>query len=529
MRIACCHLIENLASDAGDLYVSSLAGREDAEYALEFLESIFGSGKENMYTKATSAYAAICNDVIASDVEWHVNVTKRILRGFSKGGVFIYQRGFALAAGVCGDSAIAEDVVIALCREISTSTDVEVRRNSAISLSRIPRRVLLKRALHILGALVEGMNDYATDERGDVGSWVREASMLSASDIVESLFGASTRSSQATFGSETNTALLLLLRGIMQQCCGRIDRTRAVAGSALTTFCNVFAAQEDKFAVTPVCKAVGACFAIPQGEDGNGDKLPTVNFAESESVFPAVRSALAIDEVSEAVIVGLVSAGGGMGHQSKAALSSLVDYFRKASDVNLKRKHLCSIVQIVENGPERLTVPTLIVLEELVTRKALHNISQSEFISLAQTVRASWRQKLRNVRRTVAAVQLLGELAGLSLTGFCFDFREGSLGRECLEALVVVLGGSIPRLRRITAECIYMILIDYAGDADDCFDEEERAYMRTECPNMLDALDVLLDTEWEYLNTLAARERRNLLCKLLQIKTPVSANKLTQR
>lgn len=503
------------------MYAHSTDGQRDAEHALKFLECIYGSGKENMYRKATTAYEAICNDVIANNSGWHVKITRRILRGLSEEKSPIQKRGFALAAGVCGDSEITSEVVDVLCREVSTNADVETRRNLAISLSKIPRRDSLASFIKIMEALTRGMRDYTRDERGDIGSWVREASMTSAGCILELLLDEVVSSSDAQRRNEVDEAILSSFQGVMEQCCCRIDRTREVAGSCLQKFCKTLISHKGNMKTAKLSQRVAGCFGISLREgdiDGDNQK---VTFGDAESTFSAVLDALQIEGVSDVLLVGLVSASGAAGSQAKAAMNALVKYFRNENALETKREKYLMVVQLIENGEERLIIPTFSALEALFAKQALGDVEKPELIHLARVIRASWRKKLRMIRRTVGAVQLLGELAGTSLVGNCFDFRKGSVGRECLEALMVVLGGSIPRLRRITADCIYMILIQYAVEDQREFDEEECSYVQCECPLILEALNVLTETEWVYLSTADARKQRNLLCKLLQISGPL--------
>lgn len=527
MRLACCHLIECLARGAGDLYAHSQAGRKDAEHALGFLERIYGSGKENMYRKATSAYEAICNDVIANDSDWHIKITRRILHGLSKDKSPIQKRGFALAAGVCGESEVTNEVVNVLCHEVSANTDVETRRNLALSLSKIPGRIVRARFVEVLDALTNGMRDFTRDERGDIGSLVREAAMRSASYITNSFLGEMATFSDFQAQREIDEALTRSFRGIMEQCCCRIDRTREVAGSCLKEYCTALYRHKGATKTASICEEVIDCFGTFLIEDDADAVGRVIVFGDAESVFSAVRYALNISAVSDVLILGLVSSGGGTGSQAKAAVNALVRYFEDESDLERKRDQFRMILQIIESGDERLIMPAFSVLSVLFAKQVLSDINASEFIRLAQATRASWRKKLGMIKRTVAAVQLLSEMAGTSLIGDCFDFRELSVGRVCLEALMVVLGGSIPRLRRITADCIYVTLIQYAVDDIGELDEAEKSYVQTECPSVLQALDVLVGTEWVYLSTVDARKRRNLLCKLLKISPPTLVKSAT--
>lgn len=508
MRIACCQLIQSLSSGSLDVYLDSEEGRKDAEEALVFLERILGCGKEHMYGPASAAYGSLCNEVIAKDVDWHVKVTKRIVKGISSGKVFEHQRGFALAAGVCG---VSGEVAAVLCNEVSSNRDVEVRRNSATSLGIMPESVLRQRTVQILRALVGGMQDYATDDRGDIGSWVREESMKSSVKIVQAIF-VGTSKLYMVQNSDEEAAMLRILSAIVEQCCSKIDRTRGIAGSALRSVCEAFVCDSGNERLMKLCDNVLDCMKY-RCSAGEGD---TMNFSDSVSAFGAMQNLMTVPELSDAVMSGFISSIGGTGHQAKAAVHALVSYVQNLKP-DAKERCLSKVVGVIEVRHERLALPALNVLDILLQHEVLEDLDRNKLRQAAVIVKTSWRKRLRDVKRTSAAVSVLGALASHSVQNSSFDFREGTLGRECLEALVIVLGGPIPRLRRITAESLYMVLLEFDLDRSD-----GDAIWNALCGKVRDTLNVLADTEWEQKDILGARERRNSICNLLNIRIPTA-------
>jgi tubulin-specific chaperone D len=76
-----------------------------------------------------------------------------------------------------------------------------------------------------------GLEDYSTDSRGDVGSWVREASMvglLEFSPLVIKLDSIST--SKQWWNNELS---IKVFRYLLKQSVERIDRVRTCAGGVL--------------------------------------------------------------------------------------------------------------------------------------------------------------------------------------------------------------------------------------------------------------------------------------------------------
>lgn len=83
--------------------------------------------------------------------------------------------------------------------------------------------------LFILDTLELCLKDYSTDQRGDVGSWVRSASMECLRHYVP--VAAKQAFGKDLFTPDTNARLIGVL---MKQSVERIDRVRELAGSVLT-------------------------------------------------------------------------------------------------------------------------------------------------------------------------------------------------------------------------------------------------------------------------------------------------------
>lgn len=75
----------------------------------------------------------------------------------------------------------------------------------------------------------EGLQEYTQDNRGDIGAWVREASMNGLQVLTMLL-----AKHNVTFLSPT--LLATILANIAQQAVEKIDRTRAMAGKIFYNF-----------------------------------------------------------------------------------------------------------------------------------------------------------------------------------------------------------------------------------------------------------------------------------------------------
>lgn len=87
-------------------------------------------------------------------------------------------------------------------------------------------------AQSILSALILGLTDYTTDQRGDVGSWVRMASIRGIVDIVILLFDLA-KNLHPLDAWLPPTVLQTAIAGILRQAAERLDNVRLVATEQL--------------------------------------------------------------------------------------------------------------------------------------------------------------------------------------------------------------------------------------------------------------------------------------------------------
>lgn len=542
MRIASCHLIKNLSRHVSDIYTTDEEGRVDAEDSMKILERFLSGGKEKMYAEATDAYEAMFEHVISQDKEWHMNVTRRVLNGLRESPSAEHQRGFALSLGSCGLSRFTPEVVRTLCGALKSSKDVEVRRNSASSLSKIPMPVICNAVIFIIESLKCGMRDYATDDRGDVGSWVREASMSSFAIIIERLLFYEGEGSLDMDVQRIIGATLAALEDVMFECCGRIDRTRVIAGKTLKTVCGALTSENIKLVncqslqqIRSVCGKLNEIFGF-RHEDGrvhrnvDNHSAEEVEFDHTNHSFPAMRRALSVPEIRSAVMRGLVAAGGGTRSQFRAPCEALVEFFCSlpkhdgSKAFELKR----AIVSPIEQRDPRLMSAALTVVGALARHGALLDVDHGTLSLIIREIRASWRGRLRDVRLILTGMSAVQDLMALSLKDIndddgntdrgSFMFETGSAGRAGLEALMVMLGCAIPRLRSAAAEALYTTLIMCDVDGYD-----------HGCPDgVLNALDILLDSPWTLMEIKEVRVKRDNICHLLNISTPTVIVKNSQ-
>lgn len=161
-------------------------------------------------------------------------------------------------------------------------------------------------------------------------------------------------------------------------------------------------------------------------------------FLETNTVFTCGIELLNmnIEELQVGVLRGSIASVGGKENQNKDAMNAFLCCERP----NLVEK--ISDVLATGKKQERLYVPALNVIYTIL----LHSPRDIGDVKLVvKRVRANWKGRMRDIKHMAAATNVLGELMDV----------------QAREALMVVLGCGVPRIRRIAAETICLVLVNY--------------------------------------------------------------------
>ncbi|PWZ02675.1 ARM repeat-containing protein [Testicularia cyperi] len=201
------------------------------------------------------------------------------------------------------------------------SSNIETRRNAFDSLARAVmgladdlRNICTQELMgRVLRTLLHGLDDYTTDQRGDVGSWVRLSCIAGIRDILTLVHSKSvlTWIDPGLFQS--------LIGGLWKQTAERIDHVRQTAGSSLMSLYQTFQLLSQ---TTPaplgyelVQNSFGKLALSGNKTDISGpsqlnglDKDPAAifNFKDAKLTFPRVAEMLRIDVYRKAILEGIV-------------------------------------------------------------------------------------------------------------------------------------------------------------------------------------------------------------------------------
>jgi hypothetical protein len=203
---------------------------------LSFVHSTLCRTEETLSNFAAITLESICKN---SQEETTQELLDIYLRKIGPQEDTFSKRGFALAISKLPTGVLfqnEEKVVRGLihaCKihEIERYNDVEYRRNSVNSLNDICKKLSESNLSHelfleICKTFINGMSDYSVDARGDIGSWIREAS-------IHGLITVLTMSKQHRF-TLSNPMALEMFGLILFSCAEKIDRVRETAGKTIT-------------------------------------------------------------------------------------------------------------------------------------------------------------------------------------------------------------------------------------------------------------------------------------------------------
>ena len=144
------------------------------------------------------------------------------------------------------------DVLIANCVPKGNDSDEAESRKQAIrSLVSAVETIGIQNLeevhrVKILETIYKGFEDYAIDNRGDVGSWVRQESMVQMLRYINLIFSSESGPVLESVGATKPAFYVRYVTANLQQLCEKIDRMREIAGKCLQKFfkycvptCNV--------------------------------------------------------------------------------------------------------------------------------------------------------------------------------------------------------------------------------------------------------------------------------------------------
>ncbi|KAI8799511.1 tubulin folding cofactor D C terminal-domain-containing protein [Cladochytrium replicatum] len=560
IRTALCGLIESLSKVGWPLDVpldttwwesktSKTSKSSDTRPQLSascwsLVETSLGRREEPVQEAAASAVRWLSRwDQVSSDT------AERVVRDYLKNldpkgsgsgnnGKFL-RRGFALALGELDPNTFLMPHIGDVARGLTMATkvlpekqlnDAESRRNAVLALGSAlvsmpdPFQNAVPRELFelILEALFEGLRDYSTDSRGDVGSWVREASIRTLARLVKAL-------AKDAVGYITPQLMTRLVGELLQQSAEKIDRVRETAGTILL---ELLWLDNGALATTMVANHSQFWDIFPRDS--------TINWLNPSDVFPLVVKCLGLPEYKRQVLTGLVVSIGGLTESLvRSSSSSLVEFLSTLPDGPVPDNTSASDLPDISHGDQntigdffavvlellrkfkkqdRVSGPLLEMLDVLFGAGVVSRVKDPPgFIEvLYDTVRKEVSGS-RDVRKLLSGINVFAGFAVLN-DGEDIDDQTIGVRATSFQHMVGFLCHPFPKIRRTTAESLYVI-ITTAADLDTLLLKAGAGVVEDSEAQMDLAEEILLTIDWDD-DISALKPVQQAFAKALKIPAP---------
>uniref|UniRef100_A0A674K4Y5 Tubulin-specific chaperone D n=1 Tax=Terrapene triunguis TaxID=2587831 RepID=A0A674K4Y5_9SAUR len=389
--------------------------------------------------------------------------------------------GFSLALGALPRfllkgklQQVLEGLKKVICISRKDVSFAESRRDGLKATAKVCQTVGVKRngpqdefvckdnVVQIYTMLLNGMSDYTTDSRGDVGACCKQ-----------------------------------IMCCVAQQSAEKIDRFRAHAGSVFLTLLNF-----DNPPIPHIPHREELERIFPRSE------AVTLNWNAPSQAFPRITQLLGLPTYQYYVLLGLTVSVGGLTETTvRYSAQSLFDYMKKIqNDLGAMNNFCETLLQVFEDNllNDRVSVPLLKMLDQMLANGCFDIFTAEENHPFSLKLLTLCKEEIKKSKD----IQKLRS----SIAVFCGMIQfQGDMRKKVLFQLFLLLCHPFPVIRKTTASQAYEMLITYSDIVD---------------PDILDeVMTVLSDTNWDAELPLV-REKRNYLCDLMKVPKPQLVSKV---
>lgn len=391
------------------------------------------------------------------------------------------RRGAALAFGkfptwlIARYPRIIDAILTSLHLENNTAVaDVESRVYAIQSIPHVLEFAInsndFDRIGQSLDSLLVALEDYSTDNRGDIGSWVREAAAISAVDIL-------CMCSLAAFEPSLVTKSRLLVCKIIRLTIERIGRVRQNVGRCLQRCIEQNANDLNLDIVAQY---------VP--------KISEDDFLDGKAFSQIIQCCHGNDAmILTEIVIGAIYAIGGLDISLQEFTSEHMVAFLDQATQETRAMFKDSVLSVWHDmtGTGRLAISWIHTVDVLLSRTAY--IQDEDFVAASIQRVESMSQASGDVPKLCKIAQLLGTIA---------EENIGShTNHAAITLLIRLLGKKYPRVRTIAAEQLYTAMLLWDDD---------------DVPNLQQACAILEETPWQGPASIV-RPAREQLSSLLGI------------
>lgn len=368
-RFAACRYIQNLCA-SGILTLENYQANVGS--FTKVIDSTLVRPEAALLEAASTALSELVNSLPQSAIDLSVYV-----KGVHPSNGMHQRSGFALTLGRLPSKAlepiIAESIAAlseaAKLQSTAAWNFAECRRDATLALiSMVPK--LVEIGVHqtlmseVVKAFLNGLDDYASEARGDVGSWIRDASVLGLKSVLD-VHASNPLACLDTPAIENIIASLLLTS------LEKIDRVRETGGNVLCAILESPLEFSFKSELMYLLKEI-------------------ITWIDPKQVYPLVAKALGVTKVQKHLVLGFALAIGGLTESLVKASSSSVTEFLRNATAQTQMDIVGALVQnFKENsGVDRVIVPLLELFDLLVSSGFVGNESAAVlyvFLPLVKT------------------------------------------------------------------------------------------------------------------------------------------------
>nr|XP_045015131.1 tubulin-specific chaperone D [Jaculus jaculus] len=509
MRQAVCILIKNLSLSRmpfkGDTVIDGW--QQLINDTLRSLQLVSVHSRQQVKEAAVSALAALCNEYYRKEPgEAGPDIEEELIPQYLaelQSPEEMTRCGFSSALGALPGfllrghlQQVLEGLRAVTCISPKDVSFAEARRDSLKAISRICQTVGVKadsapseavcreNVCEVYATLLDCMNDYTTDSRGDVGTWVREAAMTSLMDLTLLL-------------AQTEPTLIeahickRVMCCVAQQASEKIDRFRAHAAHVFLTLLHF-----DSPPIPHVPHRGELERLFPRSD------VASVNWNAPSQAFPLITQLLGLPTYQYHVLLGLAVSVGGLTESTvRYSTQSLFQYMKGIQmDVQALENFSNTLLQVFEDNllNDRVSVSLLKMLDQLLANGCFDIFTTEENHPFCVKLLALCKEEIKRSKDIQKLRSSIAVLCGMVY--FCGDVRK-----KVLLQLLLLLCHPFPVIRKTTASQVYEMVLT-SSDAVDIDVLEE-------------VMAVLNDTAWDG-EISVVRGQRNRLCDLFGVPRP---------
>eukprot|EP00058_Branchiostoma_floridae_P020621 XP_002606111.1 hypothetical protein BRAFLDRAFT_88021 [Branchiostoma floridae] len=428
-----------------------------------------------------------------------------------------------LLSGLIGATKVTvKDISMAEARRDAIKSIISICSTVGIEKGGSPDNVICEDNINsVYDTFLQAMEDYTTDRRGDVGTWVREAAVVGLAEITSQALQVDASLIQQEYYEKT-------IFSVLHQAGEKIDRARVVAGETLLRLLY----HDPPVPYIPHREELLNLFPEKDKE--------TLNWASAAECYPKLMPVLSLKSYTYPVLLGLTVSVGGLTESLEVLLEflqeafflqeflqeklfpagipaeiscrtkvkhsshSLNSYMLKIADDEDGLTAISDTLLTIFNNylkVDRVSLPLLKMLDFLLGSGCFELFTQQEdhpFTLALVDLCKKEIAKCGDPQKLLATIGVFCQLVQFS----------GTVRERVLFQLLVLLGHKYPKVRKSTANQLYEMLITY----EDIVAEE----------NLDEVMTILSETTWDDDSLEGIRGIRNQLCDLMGVKKPVS-------